>query len=235
MTKASDEYPDHPTYKETISDISEGSTICLNEFDSKTNDLHDRLAILAATFDPTADDNEVIDVDLLDSVTDSFRKYAANLIVEEGVSDATVDLIARLCKVNNDIRISLLAPCMNCDKCLEEFDTQTLVERFTEIVTNAETPGKAVDEIAAFYINKLGEDLKIYYEHMNELCMISHPDVYDDSSEEQDNSECDHDAESGRVPLEIVKSTKEHFTDVAKIAAGVFAALAVDRLIHRKR
>lgn len=214
------ESDDDYNFREIIEKDVGGSLPALLDFDERRNGLYDRLAQVAVEIDESRDRHGETDIKY-EGIKGSFKNFLKELYGSITDHDTRLEVVARFIKTDSDERIHMMRGFLGDDNCLEEFEQSCLEDILNHIIATSETVDDVLNGIAELYEDDLLNDIDVYMGHLISM----HLEKLNDEPHSHDDDEVQ--------TLEIKKSVGEHVVDVAKIAAGVSIALAVDRLLRR--
>lgn len=191
-------------------------------FDQIRDSNLDTMAVLVAALSDR--DNPPVPEELpqpaLTEEADRFGDVVAEILGGQGEHDEKMDLLAGVfhqASAERSYQYNALTQCP--DQCTQYWEEDGAKDRLTLILDQTEDLQEAAEAIKHFYLTDLTTDTSGLAEHMEYIV-----------SQNQAGP-----GGISQTTVEIKKTPKEHALDVAKIAAGVLMALAIDKAWRQKQ
>ncbi len=203
---------DNDKYKDVVSGIEDAVTQSLDIFDKKKSELLDALEARALGQDGYFS-SETFDMQICEDVCRAYELFVAAAIDCSEDDAATGSLLAVIYRAEKEERVRMLNSLIGVE-ALTTYNNEDVDLAYDTIFKKNGSADKALKDIIKFYSYDLVDDVRIYVD-------IDEADSLPDEEEENIHSS------------NPDKSIKDHIVDAAKIASGVFLALAADKLIKK--
>lgn len=206
----------------------------LGYFEDERSVLYDELSELAARASETREAGKKVEIPDHERMSEAYAELVCGILASGADIDTKIDQIVDITKRDTDERVNLMNALTGCkDTCLPHWSQEKLRTGIMDAIVSDVDPANT---ISGEYAEDLEQTTSVYVAHLNGEAECGEykvePGIYDEAGEREHMHD---DAAQGVAVIDIRKDWKDHAADVAKIAAGVFIALAADKLIHREK
>ncbi len=137
----------------------------------------------------------------------------AQVVYAGGASDT--DTVSQVFSLASRERVALFRQLVDCQRgCFLSLDPDYISEQVADCMMREGSPDDIAQPLEHVYLDDLIDDVENLRQHLTASASHTQPS-------------------GGQATLQVKKSAAEHVGDVAKITAGVLAAMAIERFLRR--